>query len=287
MTQKEWEIALAQNNQDASSLETVVFIQCAGCRRENRNYCARVCCATTLKQALHIKDKNPSADVFVLYRDIMAYGQMESYYTQARRMGVIFIPYKKDCPPSVEKKDEALFVSAFDPILQRDICINADKVILAAGLEPDLPAGFAASLGIQVDEHGFFKEAQFKWQPVESATSGFFACGTVLGPRNISESIATAGAAAERALAVLSRESIVGGRISASVRPSLCSLCERCIEACPYGARALDEEREKILVNPALCQGCGSCVTACPNGASVLEGYLREQMLETIDAAFA
>jgi heterodisulfide reductase subunit A len=287
MTQKEWEIALAQNCQEASSLESIVFIQCAGCRSENRNYCARVCCATTLKQALYIKGQNPSTAVFVLYRDMMAYGQMESYYTQARRMGVIFIPYKKDRPPSVEKKDEGLFVTAFDPILQRPLCISADRVILAAGLVPELPEDLAAGLGIQIDEHGFFKEAQFKWQPVESATSGFFACGAVLGPRNIAESIASARAAASRALAVLSKAGIAGARISASVRPSLCSLCERCIEACPYGARTLDRENEKILVNPALCQGCGSCVTACPNGASVLEGFLREQMLETIDAAFA
>jgi len=72
----------------------------------------------------------------------------------------------------------------------------------------------------------------------------------------------------------------------AEVRHSLCSMCERCIEACPYGARMVDPELEKVLVNAAMCQGCGSCATVCPNSASTLAGFLDQQMFDVIDSAF-
>jgi len=75
------------------------------------------------------------------------------------------------------------------------------------------------------------------------------------------------------------------GKIVAGVRHSLCSLCERCIEACPYGARITDPNQGRILVNPAMCQGCGECATVCPNSASVLEGYREVQVLNMVDAA--
>ena len=72
----------------------------------------------------------------------------------------------------------------------------------------------------------------------------------------------------------------------ATVRSSLCSLCERCIDACPYQARALDPNGEKVVVNPAMCQGCGECGTVCPNNASIVDGFGQKQMFEIIDAAF-
>ena len=73
----------------------------------------------------------------------------------------------------------------------------------------------------------------------------------------------------------------------AQVRQSLCSLCEKCIDACPYGARTVDADLAQVLVNPAMCQGCGVCANVCPNDAAVLEGYTAQQMLETIDAALS
>ena len=69
------------------------------------------------------------------------------------------------------------------------------------------------------------------------------------------------------------------------VRHALCSLCERCIITCPYEARRLDEDEEKVVVDELMCQGCGSCAMVCPNSASVLRGYRDQQMFEIIDAA--
>jgi len=145
-------------------------------------------------------------------------------------------------------------------------------------------AELADLFGVEVNRDGFFQEAESKWRPVDSLKEGVFACGLAHSPRNIPEAIATAEAAAARALRLLSRQRLQAGKIVATVRRSLCSLCERCIDACPYGARSLDLDHENVLVNPVMCQGCGSCAAVCPNSASVLEGFAEQQMFEVIDA---
>jgi len=122
---------------------------------------------------------------------------------------------------------------------------------------------------------------------VDALKEGVFACGLAHSPRNVAESIATAEAAAQRALRILSRERLPAGKIVAQVRHSLCSLCEQCIDACPYGARTIDADLARVLVNPVMCQGCGVCANVCPNDAAVLEGYAAQQMLETIDAVLS
>ena len=285
LTQSELEQGMADGSLDAGRLDTVVMIQCVDSRREPRNYCSRVCCATALKHALEVKEKNPQADVFVLHRDIMAYGFSEAAFTRARCAGVIFIPYHPDRPPRVEPAEPGVTVTVEEPILGRDLEIEAQLLVLATGIVPSLPSELAEAYGAQLDRDGFFQEADSKWRPVDGLKEGVFACGLTLGPRTITESVATAEAAAQRALRILSRERLAAGKVVAGVRHSLCSLCEQCIAACPYGARSLDLDLEQVRVNPAMCQGCGACAAVCPNDASILEGYAPQQMLAMIDAA--
>jgi heterodisulfide reductase subunit A len=75
--------------------------------------------------------------------------------------------------------------------------------------------------------------------------------------------------------------------VVAEVRPSLCSLCGRCLAVCPYGARTLDMEEGRIVVDDLLCQGCGSCAAVCPNSASFLRGFSDRQVMSVIDASLA
>lgn len=289
ITQRRLEQALADTSIKPAGLETVVMIQCVDSRRKPRNYCSRVCCPTTIKHCLKIKQQNPETAVYVLYRDIMTPGFMETYFTAARRAGVIFIPYDPENRPEVEVADgekgaESVKVNCTDPVSGLKLTIETDLLVLATGIVPRLPAELAATFGVDVDEHGFFRPADSKWRPVDALKEGVFACGICLGPRAAVESMATGQAAASRALRIISRRRISSGHPVARVRYSLCALCERCIEACPYRARMLDTDRTKVVVNTAMCQGCGTCAAVCPNGASVINGYLRQQMFETIDA---
>ncbi len=285
MTQSELERQLADGRLAVEALDTVVMIQCVGSRQEPRNYCSRVCCTAALKHAFAVRERNPAANVYVLYRDLMATGFSEAAFTRARQAGILFIPYRMDRPPRVAAVNGSATVTVEEPILQRTVQIEAQLVVLATGIVPTLPRELAEAYGAHVDPDGFFLEAESKWRPVDSLKEGVFACGLALSPRSIPESMATAEAAAQRALRILGRERLATARMVAGVRHSLCSLCEQCIQACPYGARTLEADLEQVRVNPAMCQGCGACAAVCPNDASFLEGYPAQQMLAMIDAA--
>jgi len=288
VTQKELESRLGRDDFDAKKLGSVVMIQCVDSRQEPRNYCSRVCCPTALKHALELKQQNPDTAVYILYRDIMAHGFAESYYTAARKAGVIFIQYDVKDKPRVavpSGPDGPITVTAVDPLLGRPLEIEADMLVLATGVVPELPAELASAFGADTDVDGFFKEAESKWRPVDGLKEGVFACGLALSPRSIPEAVATAGAAAQRSLRILSHDRLPAGKVVATVRHSLCSLCERCIDACPYTARSLDPNDGEIVVNPVMCQGCGECATVCPNSAAVVLGFTGQQMFDIINSA--
>ncbi len=284
VTQHELEGRLG--NGGAVGLGVVAMIQCVGSREEGRNYCSRICCQTALKNALRIKKDNPEAKVYIFYRDIMTYGFLDAYYTKARQEGVIFIRYSRDAKPEVTIGEGGkVTIVTRDPILGRDIAIEPDLLVLGTGLAPNDLGRLGEYFGFEVNEDGFFREAEYKWQPVDSKKRGVFACGVAHSPRSISESIAMAQAAAQRALVMLNRDVVEAGSVVARVRHGLCSLCERCISACPYGARSRNEENDRIEIDELACQGCGACAAVCPNSASVVRGFGDRQVMAMVDAA--
>jgi heterodisulfide reductase subunit A len=285
LTQHELEERLHQGSLNPAGLQVVAMIQCVDSREEPRNYCSRICCASALKHALYLKEQNPAVDVYIFYRDLMAYGFLESSYTRARQQGVIFIQYEVGNKPEVTVDNGQPVVRATDPILGREVVIRPDVLVLGTGIEPDSQRSMAEIFGVETNRDGFFQEAESKWRPVDFLKEGVFMCGIAHSPRSVSESIAMAEAAAQRALRILSSERLATGSTVAEVRHSLCALCERCISACPYGARWRDEDEDKIVVDKLMCQGCGSCAAVCPNSASVLRGYRDQQVFSVIDAA--
>jgi len=285
ITQRELEKMLAEDMIDPRRLDTVVMIQCVGSREEPRNYCSRVCCASALKHALALRTRNPDLQIYVLYRDMMSYGFIEPHFTRARESGVMFIRYDIEERPQVTAGEGKVTVLLREQIVDRRLEIEADMLVLATGVRPNLPVELAEAFGVAIDDDGFFQPADAKWRPVDALKDGVFACGLAHSPRNIPETIATAEAAAQRALRLIGKESLLAARSSARVRHAICSLCEKCLDVCPYGARTIDRENQRVEVNPLMCQGCGACAAACPSGAAVLDGFLEQQMLEVIDAA--
>ncbi len=284
LTQMELETKLAEKMIDPSGLNTVVMIQCVDSRDEKKNYCSRICCVSALKHALYLKEQNPDISIYILYRDMMTYGFTEAFYTRARAAGVIFIQYDKAEKPEIKVKDNAIGVTVFEPVIGRYVIIEPDLLVLATGIVPNLPVEIADSLGASVDENGFFREAESKWRPVDSLKEGIFSCGISLAPYSIAESIATAEASAQRALRIISQNRLRSGKVVAKVRRSLCSLCGQCIDACPYGARMIEDDEVKVDV--IMCQGCGACASACPNSAAIVDGYNMARMLDVIDTVF-
>jgi heterodisulfide reductase subunit A len=285
LTQHQLEEKLHEGSIQSAELGVVTMIQCVDSREEPRNYCSRICCSSALKNALYLKDQNPDIDIYVLYRDIMAYGFLENYYTQARQKGVIFIQYDVGDKPRVVAGNGQVSVGVTDPILGREVTIESDLLVLSTGIAPKGQDKLAEIFEVEVDQDGFFQEAEYKWRPVDFLKEGVFTCGIAHSPRSVAETIAMAEASAQRALRILASDKLTAGAVVAEVRHSLCCLCEKCISACPYGARY--ELNEKVMVNELGCQGCGSCAAVCPNSASVLSGYRDQQMFSVIDAALA
>jgi heterodisulfide reductase subunit A len=285
MTHLALEERIATGQLDARALSGVAMIQCWRRRAEDRTYCSRVCCPEMVKNVLALKERNPELPVYVFYRDIMMPGFLEHHYTLARRAGAVFIRYDKQNPPRVGFEDGRPVITARDPILREDVVVRADILSLSSGLEPNDVEDLLEVFGVEVNEDGFYREADFKWRPVDFLKQGVFACGAGLGPRRMGETVASAKAAAQRAMRILNAETIARETVVASVRHSLCSLCQACVAACPYGARVVDLEHGRIRVDEILCQGCGACAAVCPNSATVLKGFHDGPMMAVIDAA--
>ncbi|UCG22626.1 MAG: FAD-dependent oxidoreductase, partial [Chloroflexota bacterium] len=96
VTQQQFEACLADPQFTAGAAKSVVMIQCVG---PAESFCSRICCTTALKNALTIKDRQPEAQVVVLFKDIRTYGFKEKLYTKARDRGVIFLRYDDQNKP--------------------------------------------------------------------------------------------------------------------------------------------------------------------------------------------
>lgn len=286
ITQREFEELLYSTTSDEiKSSKNFVMIQCVGSRDDERPYCSRICCIEAVKNAIKLKKKNPSANVFVFYRDIRTYGFSELYYAEVRNLGVIFIRFEKENPPRIEIKDNKVYVVGFEMILERPIRIPADKVILSMGVSSyEENVELAKKLKVPLDASGFFLEAHMKLRPVDFATDGVYLCGMAHAPKTIEESIAQAKAAAARAGIVLSQTYLETEALISRIDPNKCKLCGLCIEMCPYKAIDVNKKGTAAEVNPALCKGCGVCVTSCRCGAPNLAGFSNEAIVSQIEA---
>jgi heterodisulfide reductase subunit A len=284
ITQRELEKRLNEGKLDS---KTLVMIQCIGLRDDEKHYCGRICCSQAIKNALKVKEVDPDAEVYVLYRDIMTYGFAEKYYIKAKEKGVNFIRYELEDKPKVNVKNEKLEVKVKDFVLDEDMLINPDLVILSLGPSPEnnkiLMEAFETEL--QLDEDGFFSEANVKFRPVDFLSDGIFVCGLAHSPRTLIESISQAMAVAGRALTILSKNEILARRLVSEVNERWCVGCEACIIACPYDARIMNNDKKVVKVEDALCQGCGVCAVVCPSGAAKLKGFKEKQMMAMIDEA--
>jgi heterodisulfide reductase subunit A len=292
LTQLELEDHIARGEERLINSQSLVMIQCVGCRNEDRDYCARVCCSHAIKNALKLKEIHPEMDIYILFRDMRTYGLMEDYYREASEKDVKFILYEPDDGPQVEAVKEegrhVLRVTVSDPILGQKLAIDADFLTLSAAVIP--PAGnreisqlFKVSLG----QDDFFKEAHVKLRPVDFATDGVFLCGTAHYPKHIPEAINHAYGAAGRALTLLSHDIVTVSGSVCEVDEKKCIGCGACISACTYGAIEFRETRQgkKAVVNTVICKGDGLCNAKCPTGAICLKHFTDEEILSQIDAA--
>ena len=265
VTQRELETRLVEGGEVPSD---VVMIQCVGSREPERPYCSRVCCAKAVTNALKIKERDPQANVFVLYREMRTYGFREDYYREARDQGVVFLRYELPDKPQVSVDRDGLVIRLKEPITGEEVSIGAGMLVLSTGIEPNDNPALAEILNVPLDANGFFQEEYPKMRPLDFVRRGIFVCGLAHSPRSTGETIVQAQGAAMRAAALLAQRQLVGSASAVEVTPYFCAACGQCVEVCPFGARVLEPGASYAEVIEVLCQGCGACVVACPNKTS-------------------
>ncbi len=288
LTQLELEKEMQRGKLDGHNF---VMINCVGSRCPERPYCSRFCCLTAIKNAALIKEANPNAKVWLLHRDIMAYGvEFEDYYRRAMEAGVRFIRYSQDRPPEVNGTWKVENVKVYHQLLQQEIDLPADTVVLTTPLIPrSSNPELSKMLKVPLSQEGFFLEAHLKLQPIEFATDGIFLCGSARWPVEVAEAIFQAYAAASKAAIPMRRGYVKPEAITSSVDQEQCSGCGICVSLCPYNALEFKTVNNKRVSSniTALCKGCGICGATCPSGAITMNHFKDEQILAQIEAATA
>jgi len=182
----------------------IAFIQCAGSRdlRQGAAYCSSVCCLASLKQALVARELIPQGETetAIFYMDLRAQGKgHEAYIRQAEEKGVRLVRSR------VTRVDPlplgGVLIRYTDP-RGRPVEAPFDLAVLAVGLRPPPHlAHWSRVQGIPLNEHGFIRS--FSGNPICTGRPGVLTCGAAQEPMDITQSVTSAGAAAQAAAQLL------------------------------------------------------------------------------------
>ncbi|HXZ47724.1 MAG TPA: hydrogenase iron-sulfur subunit, partial [Usitatibacter sp.] len=283
---------------DGAPVRRVAFVQCAGQRDaagKHLPYCSGHCCATSIKQALYLKESDPAIDAVVLYDDLRVPGMGEDFYRNAQRREVTFTKARVS---AVEADGAGCAVAFRDLILDEDLRLAADLVVLATGQVPN--SGVNVELAEDAPERkarvsvlnlayrqgpdlpqlvNGFADSHFICFPYETRRTGIYAAGPVRRPMDIAQATEDATGAALKAIQAI--ENAARGRAAhprsgdlsyPRVRLEGCTQCKRCTVECPFGAIDEDEKRFPVF-NESRCRRCGTCMGACPVRVISFENY--------------
>lgn len=286
VTQSELGLEINKDAERVKSFRLVVMIQCVGSRTKEHPYCSRECCGVAVANAIRLKNLKPDMEVIVLSRDIRTFGFKELSYSEARKLGVLFVRYEEETPPEVFTDNGALRIGFIEPALGRKVVVSPDRLVLSTGLRPhSLASQIAGVFKLPRDDQGFFLEAHIKLRPLDFATDGMFLCGDGHSPKFPEESIIQAVGAAGRAMSILSKDAIPAGGPCSEVDPELCAGCMTCVRTCPYQVPFINDDGVS-QIDSARCRGCGMCAVECPAQAITVQHYTDEQIEAKIHGLF-
>jgi heterodisulfide reductase subunit A len=285
VTTMDIEQRLREDPDSLQDVKDVVFVQCVGSRDKQvgNPYCSRVCCMVSAKQAYLLREQFPDARVTVLYIDMRAFGKgFEEFYDEVRKSGV---RYRRGNVSEIFSRDGRLIVRAEDTLRGKPMELATDLVVLSVGMtaRPEHDQ-ISDILKLPRSGDGFFMELHPKLGPVDTTVDGVYLAGACQAPKDITDTIAQAKAAAASALIPMMRHVVKVESAVSRVTPELCSGCGLCVATCPYLALSLDPRTGTVRTNPALCKGCGACGNVCPSNAIKVQHFKPEQVLAQVDA---
>lgn len=185
---------------DNKEVNNVAFIQCAGSRNENHlPYCSAVCCMASLKQALYLREKNPSSNPTIFYIDLRTPGRYENFLNKATCDESI--KFNKGIVGKVSQDDSSddLILDVEDILSGKKMKFKAEMVVLAAGMVPNVKDDLknikiGEGVNIDIDENGFIFN--------QDNLNGIFSAGVTKSPLDVYTS---GQSATSSALSILQR----------------------------------------------------------------------------------
>ncbi len=198
-----------RRSSDGRIPENIAFIQCVGSRDfRNKAYCSSVCCMHATKEAMLAFEHHPGTKSTIFYMDMRAVGKRFQEYI-ARAKKEYNVTYVRGRPGRIEvnpKNDNP--VIWYEETISGEVkSFEAELVVLAQAMVPQITKELADLLGIELNEDGFVKIPDKLLQPLDTTKPGIFACGYVHSPRDIPDSVTQASGAAGR-----TAEAIAGGK---------------------------------------------------------------------------
>ena len=188
----------------------VAFIQCVGSRDRQigNEYCSKVCCGISSKQAIEIRELLPDCKVFIFYIDMRMYGYWENeiYWPAQEKHKVNYI---KGMATEIIKKGDTLIVKGEDTTMRRPMEVPMDMVVLAVGMEPSAGTIAVADIfDVHKNKYNFIETIGGALNTVSTNTEGVFAAGACTGPSDLEDCISAAGAAAMKSIAAVRRVAV-------------------------------------------------------------------------------
>jgi quinone-modifying oxidoreductase subunit QmoB len=128
---------------DGKEVKSIAFIQCGGSRaKEHHSHCSAICCLTSLKQALYLRENDEDAKAYIFYEFMRTPGQYEDFYRRVQEDPGVFMT-KGEVAGVTRDGDGRLVVSARHTMPGDQIEVKVDLVVLAAGMVPNSADGEA------------------------------------------------------------------------------------------------------------------------------------------------
>jgi heterodisulfide reductase subunit A len=162
----------------------------------------------TAKQAILYKHRVPEGQAYVFYIDVRAGGKgYEEFLNRAQEEDSVV--YLRGKVSKLFREGDKIIVKGVDTLSNRTVEIVADMVVLATAVIPRATNDQVAKImGLAVDENGFYTPYDEELEPVSSRVPGVFLAGTVLGPKDIPETVSQASGAAAKVISLFRSERI-------------------------------------------------------------------------------
>ena len=209
---------------DGKVPDNIAYVLCTGSRDSslanyqecgdtcaNNPLCSQICCMYSVKQAQLLMGALPMADVTIYYMDIRAFGKgYEEFYQQTKAMGVEFVHGKV---AEVKEKDD----NSGDMIVRYENLETGkltetehDLIVLSVAINPNKDAvNFFKNETLELDEYSYIKRVDEVVNPPLTSIDGVFVAGGSAGPKDIPDSILSAGNAAAEVASYITHKELV------------------------------------------------------------------------------